>query len=147
MAAFDGHAEPKQAPNGPALGLGLAFPRLDGVPVYVQRYIASMTGGIGDFGFTTVAVRMAVSRQTGYLALGIAGLVDSSRRDLDISQTDELGYGPTVRLFLELGVNLINCGLSQQVVSAAVTIVAGLLTPRESLGSIAAGLQTRAPTC
>ena len=111
--AFDGHADPKQAPSGLAWSLGLAFPRLAGLQAFVQRHLAKMDAGIGDFAYTTVGVRLVVAPRTGYLALGFEGLVASSRSTLDVSQTDELGYGPTARLFLEFGVNLANCGLSK----------------------------------
>ena len=110
---FDSTANPKQAPDGLAWSIGLAFPRLAGLQTYIQSHSAQMQAGIGDFEFTTFGVRMAVAPKTGYFAFGFEGLINSSRAQTDIALTDEVGYGPTARFFVEAGFNLANGGLSK----------------------------------
>ncbi|MBM4345887.1 MAG: hypothetical protein FJ100_21145, partial [Deltaproteobacteria bacterium] len=113
FTGFDSVADPKQAPGGVAFSFGTAFPRLAGLQVYVQRYNAKMANGAGDFGFTTLCIRLAVAPKSGYLAFGYEGLIASDRATQDIALTDEVGYGPTDRFFIELGFNLANGGLSK----------------------------------
>lgn len=113
FVGYDSNTDPKQAPAGLAFSFGLAFPRLAGLQAYLQRYDAKMATGAGDFGFTTLCIKLAVAPKTGYLAFGYEGLVSSDRATTDIANTDEIGYGPTARFFVEFGFNLANGGLSK----------------------------------
>lgn len=111
---FDAHADPPQIPSGTAFEVGLAFPRLAGLMATVKRSMAQMDGaGIGSFDYTTIGVRLVSAPKTLYISFGFEGLVGSSRAAQPIELMDELGYGPTARLFFEIGANLANAGLSK----------------------------------
>lgn len=113
FTGFASTTDPKQTPNGVAFSFGLAFPRLAGMQAYLQRYNAKVTTEAGDFGYTTLCIKLAVAPKTGFLAFGYEGLVASDRSTVDIANTDEIGYGPTARFFVEFGFNLANGGLSK----------------------------------
>ncbi len=101
------------APSGLVAGVGVALPRLAGLMVSVKRHQVQLENGKPGFGYTTLGVRVVVAPKSTMVALGFEGLIASDRSTLDLSATDEFGYGPVGRLTLEFGFNIANAPLSK----------------------------------
>jgi len=94
---------PAATPHGMSYWLGIAFPRAAGLTGAFHYNSVAQNNGTPAFAYTTWSVRLISAKSWFYFAMGVEGLLTSERK---YNIYDEFGIGPSLKIGLEMGVNI-----------------------------------------
>lgn len=101
---------PAATPIGASIFTGVVFPRFTGLAGTLHYNYVTVKSGQPAFSYLTAQARIMGAKEVFYYALGVEFMLHSFRPQ---AEYDNVGAGPSVRLSLELGLNLGGTPLSK----------------------------------